>query len=392
MLLFFGAGLIGRALRRGLPARDLIKPSPALLALIVAALYAGLSAVWGADPLAALSKAALLLSVTLVAAASFASLTMLERDEAAWAAKAFLAGSLCGSVFVLIELLTAGALTRFTMNWVAAFRPDRFKHMKVSDGFVKRINTSEFNQNVAILAFQIWAGLLAIFALETGRRRTIIASLYFCTLAATIAVSKHDSSQVGVVAGLAVLLLAWTWPRQVVTGLAAAWCLGFVLVLPLDFLAFKADLHQADWLPRSARARIIIWEYTAEQVLTRPILGIGADSTPAVKNMRTTTPEQPDGFVYKRTTGQHAHNVFLQTWYELGIIGAILFAIAGAALVFRILVLPRGAQAFAAAAFMTFCAVAAFAWGVWQVWLVAAVGFIPIYLGIGARLLRPEPD
>src|SRR5262245_65498026 len=30
-------------------------------------------------------------------------------------------------------------------------------------------------------------------------------------------------------------------PRAVARGLAIAWCFGFVLVIPLDFLAFKAD-------------------------------------------------------------------------------------------------------------------------------------------------------
>ena len=84
------------------------------------------------------------------------------------------------------------------------------------------------------------------------------------------------------IASLLVLLLAWMSPRAVARGLAIAWCLGFVLVIPLDFLAFKADLHQAKWLPMSARARIIIWEYTAERVLENPFLGIGADSRPSL--------------------------------------------------------------------------------------------------------------
>ena len=116
-------------------------------------------------------------------------------------------------------------------------------------------------------------------------------------------------------------------------------------MIPLDFLAFKAELHQADWLPKSARARIIIWEYTAERVLENPVLGIGANSTPAVKAKAVAAPEKPEGFVFRRTTGQHAHNLFLQSWYELGLFGTILVAIAGAAAALRLLLLPlRGAS------------------------------------------------
>jgi O-antigen ligase len=79
---------------------------------------------------------------------------------------------------------------------------------------------------------------------------------------------------------------------------------GFVLVLPADFLAYKADLHMVRWLPSSYRARIIIWEYTAERVFDRPWLGIGAGSTPALEASRGVA-EQPKGFVMSRTTGWH---------------------------------------------------------------------------------------
>jgi O-antigen ligase len=248
---------------------------------------------------------------------------------------------------------------------------------------------SEFNQHVAMLTLQLWAGLLALTAIEAGRRRAILILLYFCTLAVPIFISQHESSQIAVVIGLFVLALAWKWPREIVAAVALCWVLGFILVLPLDFLAFRtAELHQARWLPTSARARIIIWEYTAGQVLERPLTGIGADSTARVKARRTTPEEQPKGFVYKRTTGQHAHNVFLQTWYELGIVGAVLFAIAGAAIAFRIRLLPRLAQPFAAAAFMAFATIAALAWGIWQVWLVCAVALVPLYLALAASTAR----
>ena len=63
------------------------------------------------------------------------------------------------------------------------------------------------------------------------------------------------SSQVGLIASLIIFPLTLFPPRAVIRGLALAWCLGFVFVIPLDFLAFKAGLHQAEWLPKSARAR-----------------------------------------------------------------------------------------------------------------------------------------
>ena len=379
------------ALRRGLPWRDLLKPNAALVALVAVAAYAGLSAIWAADPEAALSKCALLLATTLVVFAASVAIPTLDADQVRRASQAFVAGALCAAGFVAIELLTDGAITRATMNTFPSFRPERAKHVTIHHDRVTKINLSQFNQDIAILALLLWPGLLALRALPSPRRK-LLNVLFFLALAVPIAISEHDSSQVGLVASLLVLLLAWVSPRAVVRGLAIAWCLGFVLVIPLDFLAFKADLHQAKWLPMSARARIIIWEYTAERVLEKPWLGIGADSTPATMVKPKNPSERPKGFVIRRTTGQHAHNLFLQSWYELGVFGVILAAIAGAAVALRILLLPAAAQAYGAASFTMVAVIAAFAWGMWQIWLICAVGLLPLYLLMPAALLRQPAD
>jgi O-antigen ligase len=387
LLPLLAAALIVAARRRGLPWRELLQPNPALIGLIAVAAYAGLSAIWAADPEEALAKGALLFVTALAVFAASAAIPTLDEVQLRRATLAFVAGSFCAAGFVLTELLTDGALTRAAMNTISAFRPDRAKHVTIRHGLVTKMNLSEFNQHVAMLAFQFWPGLLALRALRS-HRRVLLTVLFVVALAVPIAISEHDSSQIGLVASLLILLLAWVRPRAVIRVLAVAWCLGFVLVIPLDFLVFKAGLHEAEWLPKSARARIIIWEYTAERVLEKPWLGIGADSTPIMKAKAETPPEQPKGFVFRRTTGQHAHNLFLQTWYELGVFGVILVAIAGAAAALRILFLPVVAQPFGAAAFTMFAVIAAFAWGMWQVWLVCAVGLLPIYLVLPSALLR----
>ena len=263
------AVLMIAALRRGLPWRDLLKPNAALIALVTVAAYAGLSAIWAANPEAALSKCALLFATSLVVFAASAAIPTLDANQVRRASQAFVAGAFCAAGFVAIELLTDGAITRATMNTFPSFRPVRAKHVTIHHDRVTKINLSEFNQDIAILALLLWPGLLALKVLPVPRRM-LLSVLFFLALAVPIAISEHDSSQVGLVASLLVLLLAWVSPRAVVRGLAIAWCLGFVLVIPLDFLAFKADLHEAKWLPMSARARIIIWEYTAERVLEKP--------------------------------------------------------------------------------------------------------------------------
>jgi O-antigen ligase len=273
------------------------------------------------------------------------------------------------------------------MNAIPLLQPDSAKHVRFSNGEVTKIKFSVFNRNVAIVMFNLWPGLLVLRTIEDGTRRAVLTGLFLLAVAVPVIISKHDSSQVALIGSTLVFILACTWRRLVIRALAVLWCAAFVLVLPVNFLAYKADLHLAPWLPTSARARVIIWEYTSERVLDHPWLGIGADSTPALKTPRGVA-EQPKGYVLPRMTGWHAHSLFLQTWYELGVAGVILMAFAGAAVVLRISLLPFEAQPFAAATFAVFVAIAAFAWGMWQPWLMCAVGLVLLYIRMAAGTVQ----
>jgi O-antigen ligase len=218
-------------------------------------------------------------------------------------------------------------------------------------------------------------------------------TVFFVALAAVIAVSEHASSQMALIGSGIVVLSAWSWrPRAVIRALAVLWCAAFVLVIPASFIAYQSELHLATWLPNSARHRIILWQSTAEQTLAHPLLGIGVKSTPVpTARQKTNAPaDQPEGFVAPRGTGHHAHNIFLHSLYELGALGAVLFAITGAAVVMLILYLPAAAQPFAVGTFAAFALVGAFAWGMWQTWFMCAAGLLPLYLRVAAAACEDE--
>jgi O-antigen ligase len=378
-------------LRRGNDWRQLLQLNTALIAVLVTTLYATLTTIWAADPIAALAESSLALAVALATFAACSALDALDRWQLRRVALAFTTGAFLGALFLLIELLTHGAITRMTVNLITVLQPHRAKHLVITDGEVTKINLSLLDRNVAVVMFQLWPGLLILRTIERGPRAVALMVLYFLAVTIPVMISEHDSSQVALVGSALIFPLAGLWRRATVRALAVLWCAGFLLVLPAAFAAFKANLHMATWLPDSFRARVILWEYTAEHVLDHPWLGIGAASTPALKQPRAIV-EQPTGFIIPRTTGQHAHDLFLQTWYELGIVGVILIAFAGVAVTLRILLLPAEAQAFAAATFTTFAAVAAFSWGMWQEWLICAVGLMVIYLMLGARLSMANAD
>jgi len=145
----------------------------------------------------------------------------------------------------------------------------------------------------------------------------------------------------------------------------------------------------ASWLPMSFRHRVILWEYTAEHIPDHLWRGIGAASTPVLKP-KPNISERPEGFIVQPSTGEHAHDLYLQTWYELGLLGVILVAWAGAATAVGLYSLPSGAQPFAVATFFVCLTVEAFAWSMWQPWLMCAVALLAMYLRIASGVCEDD--
>ena len=377
--------LIATAIRRGLTLRALLQFDAALSACLVLSAYLFVNAILAVDQDEALGKAGLFLGVILVAFASARAIPVLSARELRQSALAFVVGAVCAALYLLVELLTDGVLTRGAMNLVAVLKPATAKHIAMEHGKVTRLNLSEFNQNAAIVMFCFWPGVLILGKLDAIRRPIVATALFMATLAVPIALSEHDSSQVALVLSAIVFGVAGIWRTGVIRALAILWCLCFVIVIPVDLLAYNQGLHLVPWLPSSARARIIIWQYTAEHVLDHPWVGVGVDSTPAVKAMMKGPEDRPEGFVFKRTTGQHAHDIFLQSWYEIGAIGVLLAAIAGALVALRIGLLPVFAQPYGAACFTVVLAIGAFAWSMWQTWFMCAIGLVPILLRIASE-------
>jgi O-antigen ligase len=375
-------------LRRPSGWRQLIEPNAALITFLLVALYVFLSTTWAADPGAAFGKAAEFLMVVVITFTANRGVVHLDEHKLRRAALACAAGIFLGVLFLTFEVLTHFAAMRLAMNLIPLLKRTP-RHVGLSHGEVTWIRPAELKHNAAILTFGLWPGLLALRIIASGTRRAILMGLFFLAVATCAVLSDHRSSLVAVCVSLPVFFLAWNWRRPVIRALAALYCMAFVLVIPVDFAAYNANLQTAEWLPSSFRARLIIWEYTAERVLEHPWLGIGAASTPALREP-VDLAEQPQGDVYPRNTGRHAHDMFLQTWYELGAVGVILIALAGAVVIFRISLLPIETQPFAAASFAVFMSIAAFSWGMWQTWLMFAVGLSVVYLRTATSAAQPQ--
>ena len=358
--------------------REVSDFTPPVVIAFVLGIYLLLSVTWAADRSEAIDKVALFFAFAgavwvACAAATVTSDRVLERLLVT-----VLIAVAIGLAYLCFEEITDHAIKRLLFTLVPATRlPSR--HMIVEDGIVERVRAYASNRNMAALVLMLWPSLLAVQSVLAEARGQAAALCILAVTVLTIGLSQHDTSLVALVVSLAVFGLSLRWPRPALVLVAAGWLAAALLVVPIVSYTYRdASLHLSTWLPHTARQRIILWGYTAEQVGKSPWIGVGIASTKALDSRRTDIAETPPDHLYPLRTGPHAHNVYLQTWYELGVIGALLMSALGLALLRSISRLPRALLPYALASFVTAAVVGAFSWGMWQAWFMAAFGIAAV--------------
>lgn len=384
----------GLTLARGGDLKALFRIDVTLALFSATAAYLFLNATWSLDPERAFTKAAWFVLIVLMTYGATRALARWPERSLRMAATAFLAAIGAGVAFILFEAAT-GRLATLTLYHVLPFtQPNSLKGFVVRNGEIVRIAPGELNAMVAIMLLALWPTLLCMVTRLGGRRGCLAAGVLLVAASAGTLLSNHESSKVGLVASLIVFACAIPWPNVTRKALCLVWCLAFALVVPLATAAYKADLHRSERLPLSAQARVTLWAYTAEQVAAAPVLGVGASSTrkidqsPDNRKMQWRKRLKTEGFGWR--AGAHAHNAFLQTWYELGAVGVTLFMVTGSAVLWSLGRLPPKTQRFALAQAAAFVALIAFAWGMWQGWLMALTGLAALYIALAVNVYRAE--
>ena len=387
--------LILAAMWHGPHWKDSISNSAALSACLALVLYTFVNATWSWDPLLGLAKACLLLGLILAVVVVSAAIGALNERQTRDFSAAFAFGAACAILYLVVEIATDRAITRGIYNAFPALRPEDAKRIKLAGNVVYSIELNTLNQGVAIVMLNLWPALLMTSG-RGGSTRIYAIALIVLGTAGVVFASEHSSSQLALLGSVLVFAVALKWNRLVIRMLAAVWCLAFVLVLPASFLAHDAGLQSNPSMPFSFKARVVLWNQAAEKTLEHPWLGIGVNSMREISEAarEALTPSQKEELRKRKRHGDatisrmpahHGHSLFLQTWYELGGIGAALLALAGALVILRAETLPRDVQPYAAAAFTTFAVIAAFAWGMWQAWWLCAIGLLALYLCLGRQ-------
>ncbi len=365
-------------------------------------IWALASALWSGAPGHSIGKAAYLgmLLAGLLAVAVWRESE--SHDTVERVAIGLLLGVCFISVIMAIDVMTNQGLVRWFMTKFPFLRGESTKHIFASDGVVYAQSEAEINRRTTVMTLLLWpAGLIAanlwrsrLQATVGGIARTAFipaVGLSFLAALMAIAFGGHQSSQTAIAAGIVTFLAAFCMPRLALPAAATVWVVLTVLIVPIVLTAQAARLQEAPWLFHSAKHRVVIWNRTVQRIGLKPWIGIGADATPAAKEFA----DEPDVKVagFPVSTGRHAHNAYLQVWYELGGVGALLLLAAGLAVLGLIATLPPVLVPWALAQAATTAIMAASSFSIWQVWFLASIGAGAAVLVIanGPEHLRPAP-
>lgn len=364
--------------------RDVQRPVPASIPVALFLAFAAVSAVWATD-------ATTTLKCTLAAALTFLQWHVVNwwleyqpgerlRPIAFW----FVIAVLIGGLVLLHEVWSHQLIRRLIDENFHVF--ELSKYTRINKHGNMRIPGSELNRSVAVLNMFLWPSLLCAVSLWSGRRSKLITLALIGCAALTTFGSEHETSKLALVVGLLCFAIA-SWRRQAaVVVVGVAWTLMVLGCVVVAQVAYDPlELHKASWVQRSAQARFVIWHNTAAHIAEAPILGAGVRTGYAEDERRkrgaAPAPETKTG----PTIHRHSHNVYLQTWFELGVVGAALFLTAGLAALWAVTRLAAHTQPYALATFAAFSMEIASSWELWQTWFMSLFALTMIYMALAIR-------
>ncbi len=318
------AAMLGRALF-GKPVRFVLHPVCAAALAFVVLHYA--SALWAPSPTLAVQRA---LHLTWLTAALGLVPQVIGRRRR----------GIMRLAWAWIGVAVATAIWTLYQDFIRAFWPERLGIVANLPDWRGYLSAGLGNTNHIgdLLALAL---LLDLVVLGQARRAGARAAALIAAviLAAALTVVYSVGSNLGLFIGGAIML-GMVWQRErgrffrrrgrwVTLGVAWAAMLGFFLTdvpgNPHRPGLLKVGFASERWA-EGGPTRLVIWAGGAEIVRNNPILGVGAGNfTYVYPEMKSPLLEgRADVARYQGQWTNAAHNVFLQTWSEVGVIGLVV--------------------------------------------------------------------
>lgn len=302
----------------------------------------------------------------------------------------FLAGYIIGAALLCLMFVGDYAVLIKLMNAIPGWRYE-VAWATLQDGNLVALPEHYMNRHAAGLVLLLWPAALAAVTLSDSVRTRTILLLALAPAAAAILLSNHATSQVALIGGAAMFLLYRFAPRIGIRSLTTAWVVACVAAVPLAFAMYAAHLQTNETLFFSARHRLVIWHHTAQKIPDAPLLGAGVATARAIDTLEQGTRVFEPGTQIPRETNVHAHNAYIQIWYEAGAVGLVLLLSIGLLTIGVISRAPPRVQPLLSATFASHALVAAFGFSVWAPWLLSSFVLAAIFASPSVALALRDP-
>ena len=341
------------------------EPLPWVLALLL--VWCALSASWSVVPVQSLRLVAPIFFVFLGVLVLLGLADGLEASARRRVARFWLAGFAIAAAILALDFSFGFPLARLLAGAGPESPAERL--------------TKNYDAAVIVLLMSAWPLVLA-----GGNRWT--RWLPLAAAAVLVLSAANLTAKVALVLAAGAYVLARWRARPVILGVAAA-CILAVLAAPVIFAAADPDgpwAGRVEQVRESGLHRLHTWNFVAGRIAERPWLGWGLDSSPAIPGGDA---EVRSGWPY---LSLHPHNIGLQLWLELGVVGAVLGAAVLALIGRGLLGLDPAKSAVGVALLVTVFTAASLSYGMWQNWWLAAQGITAaLFWSQAAEHPRPEP-
>lgn len=317
---------------------------------------------------------------------AFAILIIGHARDIAAADRQFLGKAVCAGFYIFLFLFL---IERFTGSVLIQTLSDRSGEVLYAI----------LNRPSTLLLLLVWPVAGHLFS--NGK-----ALFAFAALLATFLSTFGLVGQIASVAFLlssCVALFGALLPRFTAWLCASVIGLAFLLA-PIVFNQSAAIEALGDATPVTSTSifhRYIIWDFTAEQIAERPLAGWGLDSSRFVPDGDTPALAFVEAEGYTWIQNQylllrmrdstvlplHPHSLILQSWLELGLLGAVLVAGFIISLLFKCVSGSRSARACRFGFFVSAFVIASVSYGAWQSWWLASLAFTTCFI----TALPPKP-
>jgi hypothetical protein len=382
------AGACAGAFARGRLVQLAPRPGAASLALFAFFIYAAVSALWAPNPLAAVSISLVAAGVLAGTLVLIGALRIEDRADALHMGEGLWIGLLVGLLYMIAEAASDQAIKIWAYNLVGlgpeSLEPARYYTW--ANGRLVAVHPDDLTRNIVPTPLLLWPALMAAGEIASRAWRAGVIVLLLVMSLAAVMLATSETAKLALVAGLIAFALARLFAPAARYALSGAWIVGCLGVVPAVYLARQYGLQDADWLQLSAQLRITLWNEIAHLVPQAPLFGVGADMTYFIRPVMQEAPAAVASWA-RTIPITHPHNVYLQTWYELGFVGAAILTGFGLLLLRQAARLEKRVRTFAFAMFASCAVQIAFSYSMWQIWFMCLFGFAAAMFALGDALL-----